>query len=249
MCIIPMVIMLALIYVLSPQIDWWWYQRQPPVLEEPVRQLFFKHSSFYQRLSVEGRARFGERVALFRIAHEYMPQGMESVPEDVKSIIAAAAVQITFGREDFLLEPFENIIVYPKPFASPQFPQKVHASEIFEEDGVVLFSMEQLLYGFSNPYQYYDLGLHEFAKVFVYKYREERWPSLGEDIWEKLELVSGMPRSAIVKWINLPEAAVPALAVSISHFFVFPEQFRSVLPELYQQFAAIFKLDPLIPEG
>ncbi len=245
--IVPMVIMIALIYVLSPQIDWWWYRRRPPQLEEPVRRLFFRHMVFYQNLSVEGRKRFSERVALFRIAHDYMPQAMESVPEDVKAIIAAAAVQLTFGREDYLLEPFEHIIVYPKPFPSPQFPRNVHASEIYEEDGVVMFSMEQLMYAFANPRQYYQLGLHEFAKVLIHKYREEDWPAMEADIWEKLEAISGMPRPAIVKWINVPEAAVPALAVCISHFFIFPEQFRIILPDLYQQLAMRLNLDPLQP--
>jgi Mlc titration factor MtfA (ptsG expression regulator) len=242
--IIPPVLMLALIYIFSPQINWRWYVRRPPALDAPIRRMLQQFHRFYQQLAPEAKQRFRDRVALFMIAHEYMPQGVESIPEDIKAAVAIHAVQLTFGQDDFLLEPFERIVIYPKPFPSPQHPRQFHASEVYEEDGVLLFAAEQLMLGTTAPEQYYNIGLHEWAKVYLHLHPDAAWPAVDADSWERLERISGMSREAIVKWINLPEEAIPALPVAISHFFVFPARFKEEWPDAYAAFGAVFQLDP-----
>lgn len=237
--IIPPVVLLGLLFVFGPQINWWWYKRYPPKLDPNIRHLFRRHFHFYQKLSPDDKERFRRRVALYTIANDFMPQAMEKVPEDVKAFIAANVVQLTFGQEDFLLSKFERIVVYPKPFPTPQYPEKFHASEIFEEDGVVLFSAQQLAKGFLHPTQYYNIGLHEYAKVFMICYPEHPYPVFDQDIWSKLEQISGFSREFIAEWINLDN--IDPLAVSISHFFVFPEKFRAVLPEVFELYGEIFR--------
>ena len=243
--IVPFVVIGAIIYVFSPQINWWWYSRRPPELDPPIRQLLQKRNAFYQKLSPEKKKVFRNRMALFMIGNDYMAQVVESVPEDVKAVVAANAVQLTFGMENFLFPKFEKIVIYPKPFPSPQYPRKFHASEIFEEDGVVLFSAEQLMKSFVQPTRFYNIGLHEYAKVFRASYPEQVFPDLGEDIWQSLEAISGFSQEFITKWINL-EVISPG-PVSIAHFFVFPEKFKSVLPEIYDAYCKIFKIDPSDP--
>ena len=240
--IVPFVILMALIYVLSPQINWWWYQRHPPELKPKIRLLITRHLPYYQKLVESEQERFRKRVALYMEANDFMPQGMETVPEDLQAIAAACAVQLTFGQKDFLLPRFEHVIFYPHPFPSPQYPKNFHSSEIYEEDGVILFSAEQLLPGFLQPYQYYNIGLHEYAKAFVRSYPEVEFPKIEAAAWPALERVSGFSQAAIQKWINLDP--IPIQPVSIAHFFTFPRQFQEVLPELYKQYARIFNQSP-----
>ena len=235
---------LAIVYIFSPQINWWWYVRHPPALDPPIRRLLHQQHRFFQRLTPSARQRFCDRVALYMIAHEFMPQGVESVPEDVKAAVAAEAVQLTFGQEDFFFFSFERIVIYPKPFPSPQFPRRFHASELYEEDAVLLFAAEQLMLGFTAPDRYYNIALHELAKVYLHLHPEAGWPEMDADSWERLERISGMSREAIVQWINLPEEAIPAPAVAISHFFVFPVRFKEEWPAAYAAFAETFRLDP-----
>jgi Mlc titration factor MtfA (ptsG expression regulator) len=242
--IIPCVLVLAVIYVLSPQLNWWWYKRRPPELEGPLRMLLNKQHPFYRQLPETERRRFRDRVALYMLAREFMPQAMKDVPEDIKGVVAINAVQLTFGHDDFLLEPFERIVIYPKPFPSPQFPEQFHASEIYEEDGVVLFSAEQLMQSFLHPQQFYNIGLHEFAKVYLHLHPDAGWPDLGEESWDKLEAVSGFSFDILSHWINLPGEAIPPQAVMISHFFVFPRRFRQILPEAYDRLVEILAQDP-----
>jgi Mlc titration factor MtfA (ptsG expression regulator) len=236
--IIPPVVLLGFLYTLSPQINWWWYKRHPPELDAQVRQLFNSQFPYYQALPVEEKKRFRQRVALYMIAHEFTPQAMEKVPEDIKAIIGACAVQVTFGMDDFLLSKFERIIIYPHPFPSPQYPDRLHTSEIFEEDGVVIFSAEHLTRGFLQPKQYYNSGLHEYAKVFRACYPDLPWPEFDAAIWDDLERISGFKKDAIFKWINLDD--IEPFEVSVAHFFVFPQQFRDVLPEIYSKYVEIF---------
>ena len=114
--IVPFVILMALIYAFGPQINWWWYQRHPPKLKPKIRLLITRHLPYYQQLVESEQGRFRKRVALYMEANDFMPQGMESVPEDLRAIAAACAVQLTFGKKDFLLPKFEHIIFYPHPF-------------------------------------------------------------------------------------------------------------------------------------
>lgn len=236
--IVPSVVISALIYVFSPQINWWWWQRYPPELDSAVRNIFEAQFPFYQKLEETEKKRFRNRTRMYMEAHDFMPQAMENFPEDIKAMIAACAVQITFGLDKFIFSKFERIILYPQPFPTPQFPDTFHASEIYEEDGVILFAAEQLAKGFLQPGQFYSIGLHEYAKVFMIQYPDHAYPKFAEDIWPTLERISGISQEFIQKWINLDY--IDPVAVSIAHFFCFPNKFKAELPEVYSSYAEIF---------
>lgn len=237
--IIPPLVILAALYVLSPQINWWWYKRNPPDLPGAARQMLFQYP-FYERLPEGEKKKFRNRVALFAMANEFIPQVMEKVPDDLKYMISACAVTLTFGQENFLFKKFENIVIAPKPFPTPQYPEKFHASEIYEPDGAVLFSAEQLALGFMQSTKYYNIGLHEYAKVFIKTYPQHPYPKFDENIWQSLERISGFSQEWITQWINLPDIEV--LPVSIAHFFTLPEAFRKELPEIFELYREIFKM-------
>ena len=87
--IIVGVVLIALVHVFSPQINWWWYTRYPKDLDGPIIQFLERFDLYYQQLAPMARIRFRQRMALFMMGNEYMPQGWESVPADVEAIIAA----------------------------------------------------------------------------------------------------------------------------------------------------------------
>lgn len=242
--IIPCVIVLAVIFVFSPQIDWWWYIRRPPALDPHVRMLLVKHHPFYQTLSTEDKEKFRDRVALFMLANDFKAQGTDAVPEDIKGVISSNAVHLTFRQSNFLFPKFETIVVYAHPFPSPQYPQKEHVSELYEEDGVLLFSADHLMFGFTQPRQYYNIGLHEYAHAFVLSHKDWPWPKLEEETWKALERISGFPKSGIFQWINRPD--VELLPAAIVHYFTFPESFGAVLPDIKTAFDGIFLSKPVI---
>ncbi len=243
MYIVPNVVALAVVYVFSPQIDWWWYNRNVPELDPHLRMILTKQHTFYSRLSEENKKRFRDRIVLYTKAVEFMPQAIPSVPVDIQGIIAANIVHLTFGWKDYRLKKFEHIIVYPKPFPSPQYPENFHTSEIYPEDKVVMFAIQQLFPGTISPTKNYNIGLHEYARAFLYMYPDDRFPSFDESIWEKLEAISGFSKDYIFKHINRPD--IDPLPVSICHFLIFPQRFQQLAPEVYRAYKEIFNLDPM----
>ncbi|MBK8922538.1 MAG: zinc-dependent peptidase [Saprospirales bacterium] len=238
--IIPFVVLTALIYTFAPQINWWWYRRHPLPLPFALRQLLERFCVFYRSLDSFEQQRFRDRAGLFIIGTEWTPMAWpeETVPPDVQLALAAQAVTLTFHRPEFLFAQFEKVVVYPYPFPSPEY-DFVHASELYEPDGCLLFSAEQLLHGFVQPGMFYNIGLHEYAKAFILSYPTEPYPDFsGSAEWAGLQAISQMSREHIESVIGL--AGVEALPVAIHHYFVFPEKFRAGLPERAAAFDRIF---------
>ncbi|RMD96563.1 MAG: hypothetical protein D6816_18780, partial [Bacteroidetes bacterium] len=48
--LIPCILGAAVIYVFSPQIDWWWYQHRPPDLPPGLRKMLEAKLPYYRRL-------------------------------------------------------------------------------------------------------------------------------------------------------------------------------------------------------
>ena len=237
--IVPFVIMLALTYVFSPQIDWWWYQKHPPKLANMLSNMLMRHFSFYKNLSAENKKRFRQRVEMYKRARGFyarLGKDDADVPEDIKTIIAANVVMLTFGQKEFILDPFERIIVYMQAFPSPRF-QQLHASETQLEDHVFIFSAEHLTLSFRQPQKYYNIALHEFAKAYREVYKKYDYPEFDEKVW------GGFSKEAITKFIGFPE--VDAFPVSVNFFFLYPKKFKEMMPEVFEKYQTIFNLNPL----
>lgn len=242
--IIPMALILVAIYIFQPQIDWWHYKKNPPTLDFPVIRLLDQYFPFYQRLSQKAKTRFRNRVSLYMLANEFTGKGFEAVPEDVKAIIAANAVTMSFGKENYLMDKFERIFVYPHPFPSPQHPRHLHSSEIFEEDGAILFSAEHLMAGTISAEKYLNVGLYEYAKVFRICFPAYDYPVFDEYVWGKIEAISGFSKEKIEKYIGLPE--IDAASVCMTLFFQRPDKFRQLLPVAFESYCEILGINPLV---
>ncbi|MEM9992227.1 MAG: zinc-dependent peptidase, partial [Bacteroidota bacterium] len=93
----PLFLLLVVSYIMSPQIDWWYFQRRPPSVDDNTRTFLNKRLPFYHQLNDRGKKRFEERVAMFLPAHEFVPMEVKSVPDELQVALAASAVQLTFG--------------------------------------------------------------------------------------------------------------------------------------------------------
>lgn len=237
--IIPFVLAAALIYVLGPQINWWWYTRHPRDLSPGLTATLERFCGYYRRLDATGKKRFRERVGLFLAGTDWEPLAWpdDILPPDVTLALAAQAVTLTFHQPRFLFEKFEKVLIYPKPFATPEYPF-LHTSELFEPDGCLLFSAEQVMAGFVQPGAY-NIGLHEYARAFIHTYPAEPYPDLSApDTWEKLQQASGFPREQVDAIIGI--AGVEPLPVAMHHYFIFPEIFRQIMPKHAAAFDRIF---------
>jgi hypothetical protein len=197
--------------------------------------MYHHGGAFYQTLSNEERTKFNTRAMLFVESREFLGQGIDPFPEDVKYMIAYDAVMISFHKKDFLFDPYTRIVLYLHPFLTPAIPDHVHTYETEHEDGTIIFSMEQFLAGFVQPSKYLQTGLLAFADLFVRKYLPDQKLPDEQLIWDQLSAISGWTKPKIEEFTGLPVERIES--IMIHHWFAFPAQMRSQAPELYRRTA------------
>lgn len=238
------VLMLALVYVFSPEINWRYYLRYTPSPDKPILQLLRQFGTVYNSLSAEEQKKFEQRLFLTVTATDFMPQGLPSIPEDIKYMLVYPQVCLNLNQDQWLCEKLQKTVVYGHPFPSPAYPKALHASEWFAEDGVLIFSVPHVIEGFTKAGGIYNVVFHEQAKVFRECHPEKDLELPAEDwVWEKLATISGLSKTTIQQTIGLP--LHDPYPVSVHHFFYFTEAFSITWPELYAQYAGIFGYDPL----
>jgi len=216
---IPFVVGLLMSYVFAPQINWWAFKRNPPDLPGSLGNLLLNHFPFYHDLSAANKTRFRQRVAMYLEARGFFAQrgGEEGeVPLDMKTIIAANVVMLTFGRKDFILKKFERIFIYLQAFPTPNY-KFLHASEINEEDECLIFSAEHLTLSFRQPNKYYNIIVHEFAKAFQLTYSDFDYPTFDDSIWKNWE------KEQVLKY----------------------NKFKELMPKNFEKLKTVFNLNPL----
>ena len=239
--VIPPVIILTALYVFSPQIDWWWYNRYPPKLDEKLKRYLQKISPFYVALSSENKEKFEQRIFFYLEGNDFSGMNMDGVPEDIKASIAVHPVSMTFNQENFMLAPFERIVLYKHPFPSPNM-KFLHASETNEEDGVILFSVEQLLQSQLRPDLFINLGYYEYAHVYRFVSKKPI-PDIPESPWQIVEKLLHIDKEAISNFTGFEN---PNLWSSFTAaFFGKPDIFMNEYPALFGELVDYYEINPL----
>ena len=74
------------------------------------KEILSQHFSFYRSLPRKSRIIFVRRVERFIRLTQFVPREMSHVSDEMKVLISASAVQITFGYNDVLLDHFSKTI-------------------------------------------------------------------------------------------------------------------------------------------
>lgn len=217
------VILVATNHVFSPQINWWWYTRHPLDLDPAMKTFLERFDLAYQQLGPVDKTRFRQRIALFKMGNEFMPQGWESVPEDIQVVISAAAVKVRFDEENLLFSNCEKIVVYPTAFPSPAHQQEWHSSEWFSEDGVVLFAADALMLGLMQPTKYLDLAVYEYCRIQNELTGRQHQNNPG-DPWAEIHSRTGWTMEQVQQMIGLQRVDEMAVLQAIQYQPLFQVQ-------------------------
>jgi Mlc titration factor MtfA (ptsG expression regulator) len=213
--------------------------------------LLARYNPYYRSLTSPLRERFLRRVMLFVEAKEFKYIDLE--PEErMPLLISAAAVQLTFGLEHFLLDHFRTIFIIKDKyrFGLYNMPFEGHVSE----DGIYL-SWSHFLREFTDYSDGQNVGLHEMAHALTYvnfTVREGRdytfhdqfvaFSAVARPIFERMQ--------AGENTLLDPYAATDYQefwAVCIETFFERPTPFKRLLPDLYSSLCVLLNQDPLTP--
>lgn len=238
--IIPILI-LAMIYIMSPQLNWWWWKRNPPQLDPPIRKWLDSYSPFYNGLSDKHKDIFRKRLKLFILSKDFGAMGQErtELPEDIKGIVAHNAVQLTFQRPEFLFKNYERIVAYKHAFPSPQH-KFLHTVETHKDDGVILYSLEHLIPGMLRRGEIYNIGMHGIAEAFISDHPKISFPKVDDITWDEIKQVGGFDKEQIENTTGFKD--VDKLPVLITFYADFYAQMQLCLPEVAHRLNLIFSL-------
>ena len=117
---------------------------------------------FYQKLTKKEKLIFEHRVASFINDKTFVGrEGLEPTVE-MKTLISATAVMLTFGFRKYLIDLIDTVILYPKSYYS-KLNETYHKGETNPQLKAIVFSWEDFKQGYNIGDDNLNLGIHEFG--------------------------------------------------------------------------------------
>jgi MtfA peptidase len=224
-------------------------EARPRELAPFQQHTLHKYFEYYRNMPPQLQRVFRSRLAKFMRSKTFETRQELELKEEMKIMISACAIQLTFGLSDFRLNFFKRIMIYPEAYYS-RITKQYHKGEV-NANGLIVFSWKDFLAGYSNPHDNLNLGLHEFAHALFINYQKNHsncinldsyyseWRRVGDAEFFKMR---GRKENYLREYgsVNLMEF----FAVCVEHFFETPHAFKSQLPELYQTLSKFLAQDP-----
>ena len=207
------------------------------------------YNTYYKSLNIQLRKCFLLRVMEFK-KFEYVDiQADEKMP----LLISAAAIQLTFGLDKYLLDFFDTIYVLKHDYHYGMYnvPFAGHVSR----NGIYL-SWDNFLRGYANDNDGDNVGIHEMAHALAYvNFMAEDNDGEDDDFKERFRAFSLVARPIFE---NMQQGGTTILdsyaatnynefwAVSVETFFEKSLSMKVQMPELYNALCTLLRQDPLL---
>jgi len=215
-----------------------------------VEMTLSKHMSYFDALSTEGKARFIQRVQDFSRRREFVGMNGLKVTREMRLLISASAVQLTFGLRDFNIRFLEEIRIYPEPFYN-RF-MKTSLKGAVSPSGFLLVSWKDFLAGYADDNDNMNLGLHEMAhalkldisKSDIFDFRVgaylDNWFEVSHSDFTDLR----QGRAEFLRRYG-GNNRHEFFAVCVEHFFESPQVFSEKMPDVYNHLCKLLNQNPL----
>lgn len=194
---------------------------------------------FYSTLSPKRKEYFEHRILMFTKQYQFIGKDIV-VTEQMRLLIAATYVMLTFGMRNYLVPLFKRIVIYPTAYFSTE-NEVFHKGEFNPMMKAVVFSWEDFMLGHLSSTDNLNLGLHEFTHVLHFHCMKNNDPSSIIFFDAFNEVVKYFSDSVLNSSLSdtqyfrsyAYENQFEFLAVVLEHFFETPAQFKTVHPDLY----------------
>lgn len=225
----------------------------------PVPQLYKdilrKYVRYYLELQPKDRIKFERKVCNFLYSKKFIPRNLDTIDIEARVLIAASAVQLTFGLPGIYLQHFDKILVYPNEYYS-SITRQYHKGEVNPRFGIIVLSLNHFLEGYRNPGGQQNLGLHEMAHALRLEniIRNEEFRFFDDKLIQRMDEIAGSVCRNPHDYGNLlrPYACTNVhefFSVSVESFFEQGEALKEQIPELYSILASLLRQDPLKQKG
>ena len=242
-----LLVVIGLVLILGHQKWGRWYK---PIDLKKVRSILSKDFTYYQRLSAEQRKTFEQRVIRLIRQKTFVGRGLE-VTLAMKVLIAAAAVQFTFGLPEMVLRHFKRILVYPDKYYST-ITHRYHKGEVNPAAQAIVLSWNNFVEGYASPSDSLNLGLHEMAHALEIEnlIDNDEYDFLPPAVWQQWQQQSAACRNRMktepVSFFRAYAATNDQefFAIAVENFFERPTQFQETEPELYNTLTLLLRQNP-----
>ena len=217
-----------------------------------LRNLLCDNFVVYNMLEAKGRRRFENRVCRFIKMKDFRTGGKSmEITDQMRVMVASAAIQITYGYPEVYFKHFQTIILYPYEYYSTITGQ-YHAGEV-NAGGAIVLSWRNLMAGFSNLSDGRNLALHEMAHALQLTNIVENTEYDFID-WDTMRAFEKFAHTEIRKIENNEHTFFRSygaanqqefFSVAVECFFEQPLEFQNYNAQLYMLLARILKIDLL----
>lgn len=220
-------------------------------LDRNKKSILKNQFRFYNRLNKNQQRIFEHRVASFIKDKFFIGREGIEVTEEMKVLISATAVMLTFGFRDYYIGLLNRIFIYPNEFYS-MASEEYHKGEFNPKLKTLVLSWEDFRKGFENESDKINLGIHEFAHAIHLNSLKERDISstiFSDSFKELTDLLTNEEelRKALIASKYFREYAYTNqfefLAVVIETFIESPQEFKSQFPEVYNKTKQMLNFD------
>ena len=117
---------------------------------------------FYNKLNNREQEVFRHRLATFINKKKFIGRDGLFVDEEMKTLISATAIMLTFGFRNYLIELIDKVIIYPTAYYS-NLNETYHKGETNPQLRSIVFSWEDFKKGHHIGDDNLNLGIHEFG--------------------------------------------------------------------------------------
>ena len=210
-------------------------------LNDEQKRILREQFAFYKKLTPKQQRYFEHRVASFIKDKDFIGRNGSRITEEMRTLISATAVMLTFGFRDYYIGFISKIVVYPNKFYS-NTNKAYHKGEFNPKLKALVLSWKDFKEGFNNGSDNLNLGIHEITHAIHINSIKERDVSstIFSDSFKELSVLLSDKKSLRNDLMNSPYFRRYAytnqfefLAVAIENFIETPKEFKSQFPEVY----------------
>jgi MtfA peptidase len=212
-----------------------------------------RYNPYYASLSATQKKRFLHRVKQFMGSKQFHFHAMVE-EEYMPVLISGAAVQLTFGLRNYLMDYFDVIHVLRREYIL-NIDEETYYGHV-SKNGIHV-SWNHFLGGYTDYADSVNLGLHEMAHALQYDTALGYEDTHDRNFKERLNDFSEEGRPVFRAMRQgashlLGDYAATNFdefwAVSVETFFENPQEFKEKLPNLYREMSELLNQDPLQPD-
>ncbi len=218
-------------------------------LSRKQKQILSTQNEFYKKLSTKEQKRFEHRIKVFLGETKFVGREGLIVTEEMKVLIGATAMMVTFGRKNYAYDLVDYVLLYPDVFYSA-INETYHKGEFNPMQKTIVFSWKDFEQGYRITDDNLNVGIHEFVHALQigakksYDIDSLRLERVFQRILRRLTNQEVKDQLDEVKYFRAYAFTnqYEFMAVIVEYFFESPANFKKFFPELYSHTRTLLNL-------